>query len=255
MNSAYSNSPISNSTVSLAQAELSGFPYAALAYKPLIHLGAENVNNNSGQADIMYDQSGNGYDFTQGTLTKCPLIETRRGVPALSFGYDNSEDVLLKTVVNGYAGQSLGQSDLTVIQILEMNGTPVNFTVNNSLLWNVAENNLQVYFNSSGYFIFRNNTGNLQSPTIPQFTPFAIIWRKVRNTSVELFVNNSLVASSTAAASTADFTNGTQYLMSRNSSANYFKGWLYSYIVYDRAISNDEINQTYNFLRQKYNFR
>lgn len=209
-----------------------------------------------GTGTILYDVSGNGRNFTlagsgyswssAGYLRIAPTTTTYADGPANSvFGIttDHTVEVLVQPYLNGTVGYHT-----TLVWFAEPSN-PANRMININLPWN--DNN--IYYDSrSGAAVGTNRTSYLTS------TPGAQVHYvfRTRTTSgttyIEIFANGVRKAGPTAITPVGTWGGMSRLFSENNLSTVFWRGLFYYMRLYNRALTDAEIQQNYTFAKNKY---
>lgn len=246
-----------NNLIELKPSKFNGF---ALPNKPLLNCSSWNVNIVDGgggniYSDTMYDDSGNAYNLTQGTVGNCPKYQVVNGIPELKM--DNTSATLIgfsRNSINGYANQNLGQSDLTILTVNSIfsgatpSTVPVYFCfvsyTNNSLSVYVG----QVRFSTISGEMLVAGVGTYASPSNKRMVTVRI----KKGVSTEIWVDEGVVAIS---ALSSNALNGTIYVGNGNAGNTGFRNNLNHFAIYDRYLSDEEIIRASHYMKNRYNYR
>jgi len=221
-----------------------------------LHLKADNINlNNLEKVSSWTDASGFSRDFTQGTSASQPTYRVN-GANGKSFvEFDGSNDHLSLAYTSAINGSNL--TIFTVYTPFDENSsatdgilTSKSSSAGYGIRYNGSVDATGLGFVTSGPTLNELNSG---SNTFEIRGDPAITTAKISAGDIDLRLNGSQVA--TNSGTYVPLGSGNAYVGADFASSlqNYFKGHIYEIIVYDSALSDNNIQLVEGYLARKYN--
>lgn len=201
----------------------------------VLHLDAGNVSSYPGTGTTWSDLSGNN----NGTLTNGPTYNSGNGGSIVFDGtndYVNLPYLLLS-----------GSSDFTINIWLKSNSYP-----GGTLFGNYPAGNLQCFYGNSFIGMWLNNSSTYLTSPSTEFTTNPVMFSALRTGGNETrcYLNSVLKktgASAVTIGSTANFRIGTN-----TNSGEVYNGSIFTVSIYNRALTETEIQQNFNALRGRF---
>lgn len=222
-----------------------------------LHLDAGISASYSGSGTTWYDLSGNGYHFT----INANAYSTSGGIPHMSFVSDTTGAA--KRVVNGSLSDVPNASNGTIMVFSSiLNSTSTWRTLvrgasaDHQVIIETGANNLGMYDNNNSGFI--DSTFDITSLPSP-YTQFnCLTWKLSQSAPHYSFQYNDDGTEYTIDNANATFNNGFSVIgayhdgsASPTSSSQYW-GNIAVFLYYQRHLSDSEIAQNYNALRNRF---
>ena len=196
---------------------------------------------------IWYDLSGNNYHAT--------LTGSARPIPQFSSSIEKSlyfDGTGSYVQIPDGAYTNFGSGDFTFSTWL--NRTAI-ISGGGFIFGSQTTNTFFTYFGSGGDFVYgRGNIGNDGTFTNTGF--IANAWRQITfvksNNTMSLYTNGQLVSQQP---NTSSYSQGTSNFIigkNPNSPVTWYQGRIANYMIYNRALSQQEINQNYNATKTRF---
>lgn len=218
-------------------------------------LDASDRNSYPGSGTTVYDVSGNGKDFT--------LVNGLTWNSAGYFSFDGVDDY-----ISGPAGNSFGLGQEHTIEIV-INNTLASTTtlfnwrssqVDRAILAHVPYSDGTVYYDVGGCCGSTNRVNYTPSPSITNRLVHYVFRCRTSATPYRQIIENTVskVDSSTNSTATITLSSNIALIGAFNEanlagSGGVWKGNLYSFRMYNRALTDDEIKSNYNAMKSRFN--
>jgi PKD repeat protein len=239
---------VCNDSVSSATFNFRIFSPANLSGLQLWLMADSGVTLTAGKVSLWKDVSGNGQDANQNTAANRPTLDTSVGVlnfkPALKF--DGTTPRLDGTTIPG-----INNSSLTIFVLAQGD----NMAPNERGMFGINSNTNGFWFDrgtsTQSLTVWNNNVVVRQNNTLPNtgFNFKILEARKTLASATELFINSAPAGSSTAAGAIGPFTNN-NYVIGRTVAS--WLGNIAEVLVYNRALTNAEIQAVEGYMYNKY---
>lgn len=200
----------------------------------VLALDAASPRSYPGTGTTWYDLSGNG---NNGTLTNGPTFNSDNGG---SIVFDRSNDYV--TLPNGIL---TGASDFTIIQWVQSSGEGTGTT-----FANYNSGTLQFGWSSNFVFLFLGNSTAYASTS--NFTTDITMIAGRRSGTVTNYLKNGTIIS-TGSSSSSIGTESTPFRIGTTTGGTeQYGGKIYTTLVYNRALSAEEVLQNYNAQKSRF---
>jgi len=211
----------------------------------VLHLDAGNAASYPGSGTTWTDLSGNG---NNGTLTNGPTYDSGNGGSIVFDGTNDYVDCGTNSILNLNANYSLviwvktdTNSNVSLIQRYINSGNFEGYEISfNRLGRTIGELELYSGGNWNGPFGGSINDGN-----------WHFIAVTVNSTTCNYYLDNNSSIQVTVGASTSNPTDNL-YIGSTESAQGFFQGNISAVQIYNRALSESEVNQNFNALKSRY---
>ena len=220
-----------------------------------VALDAGNLVSYPGSGTTWYDLSGNGKDFT--------LVNGVTWNPAGYFTLDGIDDY-----ISGPAGNSFGLGQEHTIEIV-INNTLASTTtlfnwrssqVDRAIMSHAPYSDGVVYYDVGGCCGATNRVSYTPSPSLTNRLTYMIYRCRTSQTPYRQVFENTVEKVNSGANATATITLSSNIaLIGAYNEANLagsggvWKGNLYSFRMYNRALTDAEVQQNYNAMKNRYN--
>ena len=203
------------------------------------------VTESGGQVSQWDDQSGNGFNATQGTAANQPLLTNAalNNNPTISF--DNVNDFFHLNQPAPF----VGTNDFTVLAVFQTDGPNTNPLLGPNNVDNAF------YINATGaFFILRSNISTILQSTTPANNNVPHLGRTARAANnFTVHMDSKLDGTATNSFS---FPNAAGRFIGRatrnNTDHDYYKGDIAELVIYSRALNASEAQQVESYLGLKY---
>lgn len=235
-------------------------------------LDASQLNlSNDTAVSSWTDNSGNGYNATQGTLANRPTFKTNilNGRPSLLF--DGTDSLSIPSSTSNF--KFLHSTDSSLFIVLQpgvVSDPAVNYilistgasTANIGYSLRFADSpasnngiNSFIYFGSSGNTVVSNAVNNVL--TANTFNYFRVMSQPTNGTAAnrsEIQVDLSTVIKNNTQTNTASTSNSSSNLFigQSDTGAFPFSGYISEIIIYNKILSSSETTSVQNYIRSKY---